>query len=242
MHKISKSTKMQKIKSGMLYFILILLIACAPTSNISHKENKKWKPEFRMQAGVNHGGIIENTDMGDIGNIEVDAFSGATKLGANAGIHSLLPLKRNCLEIGIDYMFSNQTFNYNDASNDYFGKRDIISSQFMLPVTYNIGFFRRQYSEGLFQVKIGYVFQYNLINVSEDNPGLPAYTTNKFSSGITLGCASTPFKLKNGSNLGFFLDAYRGSQIYEDLYNQSDFDMPGSSYFKVGIIYHLKNK
>jgi hypothetical protein len=233
---------MQKIKNGMLYLVLILVIACAPTSKISNEENKKWKPEFRILAGVNHGGVVENTNMGDIENIEVDAFSGATKLGANTGIHSLLPLKRNYIEIGLDYMFNNQTFKYNDVANNYFGKRDIISSQFMLPITYNIGCFRQRYSEDLFQIKLGYVFQYNLYNVSDDSPYLPEYSTNNFSKGLTVGLASIPFKFENGAKLGFFFDAYRGSQLYNDLYNRSTFKIQGSSYFKTGIIYHFKNK
>jgi len=225
----------------MLCLILILVIACSTSNNISQHENKKWKPKYRVVAGINHGGIVENTNMNDIEDVVVDAISGATKIGVNSGIHSLLPLRRNYIEAGVDYIFNNQTFTFNDVSNDYFGQRKIASSQFMLPITYNIGLFRKKYSDGLFQIKPGYVFQYNLYNVKDESPGLPEYTTNNFSKGITLGIASTPFKLKNDSYLGLYFDFYRGSQMYNDLYNRSTFEMPGSSYFKAGIIYQFKH-
>lgn len=219
--------------------MIFLLISCASTNKMSQTEDEKWKPDFRVQAGINHGGIVENTDMSEIENVEVDAFSGATKTGFNAGIHTLLPIKRNNIEIGVDYMQNNQTFTYKDVLNAFNGEREVKTSQFIVPLTYNIGVLRKKYSEGLFQIKIGYVFQFNSFNISDKSPNLPAYTTNNLSSGLTLGLATTPITLMNDTKLGCFFDIYRGSQVYDDFYNKSTFEMPGSSYFKAGVIYQF---
>lgn len=218
-------------------------MGCASLNKLSNSENEKWKPEFRVLAGINQGGIIENTDLSEIEGIKIDAFTGATtKLGYNAGVHTLLPVFKNNVEIGVDYMHNNQTFKFNDNVNSYFGSRALATNQVLIPFTYNIGVLRKKHTEGLFQIKLGYVLQFNSYNISEWGTNLPEYSTNNFSNGITMGIATTPFKFKNGNSIGLYLDAYRGSQIYDDFYNQSTFEMPGSSYFKTGLIYHFKKK
>jgi len=239
------------IKRVLLSFFLLTLFGCSSLNNTTNDNEKKRKPEYRLQAGINHGGIIENTDLsvddvdaysGATEKVEADAFTGATKLGANAGVHILFPVRKNYIETGIDFMFSNQTLNYNDDVNGYFGKREIGTSQFLVPVTYNLGLIRKRYSEGLFQIKLGYVLQYNIFNISDNGNSLPEYSTKDFSSGIAFGFATTPFTLANGSKIGLYLDLYRGSPMYDDFYNGDNFDMRGSGYLKVGIIYHFKTQ
>lgn len=233
---------MQKIVKDIACLLLPLFMACSPVSKLSQEENKKWTPKYRVQIGTNHGGIVENKDLTELENIEPDAFTGATKMGVNAGVHTLLPVRKNYIEVGLDYMLNQQTFNFADEENNFSGTRKVSTSQFLFPVTYNIGVIRKKYEEGLFQVKLGYTFQYNLFDVNDRGNSLPEYTSNNFSSGLALGFSTTAFKLNNGSSLGLYLDLYRGSQIYDDFYNRNTFEMPGSSYFKAGIIYHLKNK
>lgn len=234
---------MKNFKRTIRLLLLVSFITgCATIKNTNNKE-KGWKPRYKLQAGINHGGIVENNDLSVLeGSLpdNVDAYTGATKLGANVGAHMILPVRKNSFEIGVDYMLNNQTFTYTNQSN-YVGDRETTTSQFLFPITYNIGFFRKIEDEGLFRFKFGYVFQANLFGVSDKENGLPNYSTEAFSNGVTLGFDTTPYKLKNGAKLGFFIDLYRGSQIYEDVFNQKAFEKPGSSYIKAGIIYQLKN-
>jgi hypothetical protein len=136
-------------------------------------------------------------------------------------------------------MFSKQVFSYQDPANGYTGNRNIGMSQFMVPLTYNFTFLKKKRPGGLFQLKLGMMFQYNMLSLDDNGSLLPDYHVNRLSNGMILGFETTPFRLENGSRIGFYADLYRGTQIYEDFYNQSAFEMPGSSFFKAGIIYHF---
>lgn len=219
--------------------LIIALFAASCSTQTVTTEHTEWKPTYRLQIGTNKGGVVENTDLAVIPNTQVDAYSGATNTGVNASAKVILPLKRNAIETGIDFMYNGQTFSYADTENGFNGERKLGVSQFMLPITYSIGFFKENHAEGLFQIKVGYVAQLNSIIINNGEGNLPNYSTNVFSNGATFGISSTPFKLKNGSKLGFYIDGYRGSQVYEDFYNQTDFEMPGTAFVKYGIIYQF---
>lgn len=219
----------------ILFIAFVLILTGCNTS----KQGGSWHPYYRAQVGLNKGGITENTDFTKTTDIEPDAFSGATKMGFNASGHIVLPLKRNAIETGLDYMYNNQTFTFKDASNGYSGTRKIGCSQFMLPITYNFGLFRKNNPIGDLQIKIGYLMQLNLISTYDKGAALTNYSTKPFSSGFTLGLSATPFKLSNGSRLGFYIDGYRGTKIYDDFYNRSIYEMPGSSFVKFGVIYQF---
>lgn len=129
-------------------------------------------------------------------------------------------------------------FKYSDVKNAYFGERNIDITQLMLPVTYNFNFFKNGKSYGSFQIKVGLNLQYNYLAIT--NYGiLPEYDYKKISGGLTIGFRLLPFNFKNDKILGFYLDAYRGSQIYEDFYNRSNFEMPGSSFSKFGVFFQF---
>jgi hypothetical protein len=230
-----------KTKKNFLLTVLICITACTSTSRLA-PEKTIWKPSLQLQVGVNNGGIVENTDFTATPNVPVDGFTGATKkVGFNIGTHILLPIKRNAIETGIEYMYNGQSFYYNDPAYNYLGIRQIATSQFMLPLTFNIGLFRIKENKPLFYLKLGYAIQYNLLNVTDNSQQLPAYSYNHWSNGPTLGISTTPFQLKNGASVGIYLDAYRGSKIYDDIYNSNDYEMSGSSYYKFGLIYQFKN-
>ncbi len=227
---------MQRIKI-LAALIALGAIGCAP-KNLNYP-SEQCKPLYRIQVGLNKGGVVENTDLAVIPNTEVDAYSGATSKGFNASGKAVIPLKKNAIETGVDFMYNGQTFSYNDSENGFNGERNLGVSQLMVPVTYSIGFIKSKHSEGLFQVKLGYVAQFNFVNVSNTEGNLPTYSTKVFSNGATFGISSTPFKLGNGSKLGFYIDGYRGTQAYEDFYNRTDFEMPGTAFIKYGIIYQF---
>lgn len=197
-----------------------------------------------MQAGSNIGGITENTDMTVVPNISVppeatvDAFTGATQIRYNLGFHVKKTLKRNQIEAGLDYMYNYQTFNYIDAGNFYFGVRRMQVSQIMFPLTYNFVLLKKTLPNADINFKIGFLGQLNIVSVTETGI-LPEYSIHPWSNGLTIGISAYPFQFKNNNKIGFYLDGYRGSQIYEDFYNQAGFEMPGSSFIKFGLKYEF---
>ncbi|HQN94252.1 MAG TPA: hypothetical protein PLQ09_09030 [Prolixibacteraceae bacterium] len=223
---------------SFLFATLIALSGCASSQKATEAyQNRKVK--FGVEAGANHGGIVENRDLQQIENMPVDGFTGATKIGFHAGGHATIPLGRNDIQAGINYMFSPQTFTYNDAVHGYNGTRTVSLSQLSIPLTYNINLFKRWLAPGTVAVKLGGVLQYNLPKVSNSGT-VTEYSMNKFSGGAQFGISALPFRFKNGSRLGTSFDFYKGSQIFEDFYNKKEYQMPTSSYMKLSIIYQFK--
>jgi hypothetical protein len=217
------------------YCILIIILCGCSTTNLQDK----WKPFYRLQGGMNHGGITENTDFSETANIPVDAFTGATKLNFNAGGHVLLPVLGNSIETGLDFMHSSQSFTFKDNTNFFKGTREIGTSQIMLPITIDFAFLKDlEQPLGALQLKLGYLMQLNFFSVT-DAGILPSYSNKGFSKGMLFGISATPFRLSNGNRIGLYLDAYRGSKIYNDFYNTGVYKMPASSFLKFGVIYQF---
>lgn len=220
----------------IIFVVLLLLGGCSVVSKTASPEKRK--PVYRIQLGSNKGGIVDNTDMSVIPGAGVDAFTGATVRGINASAKVLLPLKYNSAETGIEIMSNKHLLTYNDQQNNFLGERSIALTQFMIPLTYSIGILKRNVPEGLVQIKFGYLAQFNHFRF--DNKGqLSEYSSKVFSSGAVLGLSTCPIKLGNGSRIGFYVDAYRGSPAYHDFYNQPEFEMPGTAFLKYGIIYQF---
>ncbi|MCF8361760.1 MAG: hypothetical protein K9G70_03965 [Prolixibacteraceae bacterium] len=217
-------------------FLLILLIAGCTSKRYIEKGNVQRDISIRAVGGIEHGGIIENTDMSVVENSTVDAVSGATKTGFNAGAHALFPMNGNDLETGLEYQLSFNELSFNDPNNDFNGIRDIQLSQIVVPFTYNINIFKK--NPELLSLKMGGAFQLNL-PLLNDTGNLPEYTINRLSSGVHIEISSLPFHFNNGSKAGASISGYRGSQIYEDYYNRSEFEEPGSSYYKFNLIYQF---
>ncbi len=226
---------MKPIKMISLIMVAILTTACTTTK----PSQEKWQPAYKIQAGINKGGIVENTQFDDMEKTPVDAYSGATSIGANTGIHVSLPTGKNNIETGIDLMYNRQYFKYQDNTNQFTGTSTMDIYQVMFPVVYSIVFFKNIQAGGLFQVKVGYLAQLNFLHQVKKSGTTPQYDKNLYSGGFTAGIASTPIKLKNGNMLGCYFDVYRGGQIYKDFYNKTSYEEPGSSFIKTGIIYHF---
>jgi len=224
------------MKKNWIIIVSAMLISGCKSSDVNKNKMGKWAPKYQIEVGANKGGIIENTDFTLLPEVLPDAFSGATKTGANIGIHTVLPLRHNAVQLGLVYMYNQQIFTYNDVKNNHFGKRKLDVSQVMLPTTFNIGLFRKNYPQGLFQLKFGHVLLYNLIDITNTTDQLPNYSYNRWSNGFTFGISTIPYSLKNGMKLGAYFNIYRGSQIFTDFYNQPRFEMPGSSYLSYGIV------
>ncbi len=217
----------------ILFFAMTLVtVSCVPAGEMMSIEAPV---KFSFQAGINAGGVTENTDMSVVPDVHTaDAFTGATSLGFHAGFHIHKDLGNNQTETGVDYMYSHQTFTYNDEENGFRGRREITLSQFMFPVTYNIVIFKRRLPEAEIQLKAGYLVQWNFLSAT-DYGTLPLYSTRQWSNGLIVGLSAFPIRFDNGNKLGFYLEAYRGNRIYEDYYNRPSFDMPGTSFVRLGV-------
>jgi len=233
---------MQKRAVHIKLFVFLSLIGCKSSLSTSKDKTSAQNLEFNIQIGTNSGGVVENTDLENGPGVAVDAFSGATKTGFNAGASLGIPIKKNAIQTGMDFMYNHQTFTYNDSENGFIGSRDLALSQIMLPVTWNFGLLNHPEHGRQIELKLGPVLQYNILSVSDNTNTLPVFNHNKFSAGFSLGFSAFPFSFENSSKLGFSLEVYRGGQIYDDYYNRSQFEMPGSSFAKFELVYHFSNK
>lgn len=222
----------------ILIFSMLLMGGCKTSRQIFEDAETK-KLQYSVQLSSSKGGIVENTQMEDIAGAGVDAFSGATRRGVSAGARVALPLGRHFLEAGLDYMFSGQTFTFNDVQNRFTGRRKLDTHQFMFPTTFNLSLFRKNHANGLLQIKLGHLLQLNNVSVTNETGSLPGYDLNRWSNGFLFGVHLIPFQFNNGARMGLFIEGYRGSQIYEDHYNQKEFEMPGTAFSRVGVIYHF---
>lgn len=222
-----------KRKNLQILLILSMIISSCSTTDISQR-----KAKISVQAGLNKGGITENTDLESI-NIpenQSDVFTGATKTGYNIGLHINKPLKYGEIESGLDFMQNKQTLKYSNPNLNHLGQRQLTVNQLMIPITYNFIIFKKHLNKNEIQLKIGYLGQLNFVN-TKDNGKLPDFDIKKWSNGAVFGISAYPIVLKNNNKIGIFADLYRGSQIYIDEYNKTEFEMPGSSFLKYGIRY-----
>ncbi len=219
----------------MKKYILTLTVYALISCSVSEKTQTETKHDFKFYAGYGKGGIIENTDMTVLENVAPDAFTGATYFGGNIGAHYEITRKRSGIETGFDAFIYNQKFTYNDAANQYFGERKIVSTQIRVPITYNFTILRYKNLDQLLQLKLGLSTAYIFASVNESGASLPDYSLKHFTIGPTFGVVLIPVKFKNQSGLGLSFDVLRSGKVYDDFYQKGD--MPGLSYRNFSILY-----
>lgn len=224
------------MKHFLIIFTVGIFLGCASTNKTT---NSKSTVNYKFQAGIHHGGIVENTDLEVIPGIEPDAFSGATRVGISLGAKSEIVVGKSMLENGLDVLTSKHIFDYNDELNANVGKREISVTQIRVPLSYNFTLFNNEIRKNWFQLKLGLSAGYTHLNVEDKNDNLPAYSKKPWSIGPMVGLEVLPFTMANGSNLGLHMELHRSGQVYKDFYNVGD--MPGLSYFKFGLTYRLPN-
>ncbi len=230
------------ILTQILVFFLLssILFSCT----VSEKSKRGLK--FSFLTGYGYGGIVENTDLSIIPNASptqestVDAYSGSTIGGANIGLHINKTLFFGEFQTGAEFLYNYQSFSYADNGNMFIGVRKLHVNQFLFPITYNFVLLKKLAPQSEIQIKIGFLGQYNILSVTDIGiTPLPDYKINNWSQGAVLGISAYPLILNNDSKLGFYCEVYRGSRIYTDFYNQENFEMPGSSFLKIGIKYQF---
>lgn len=227
-------TKNQRI--GWIVLPVWILAACSPVA-----PNRDGRLQYSVQAGLYQGGITENTNMAEVGEVPVDAFTGATHSGVTAGIRVGKSVRNQSVGIGLDWAIASQDFNFNDPQNGYVGSRGLTLNQLMVPITWNVGMIRRHQADGMVKLKLGLMGQFTVFSAS-DQGTLPPFTTHALSGGFTLGISITPLTLNSGHRLGLFAEGYRGTILYEDFYNSKEMKIPGSSCLKIGVVLTFPRK
>ncbi len=152
----------------------------------------------------------------------------------NAGIHTEINLKGHLIETGLDYISFDQTVEYKLPSLSVAGNRDFSFHQLRLPLTYNLLLFKNRQNRPRLILKAGMPVGYTFIESVTENGNIPDYKFTNWDYGPTLGASIYPLQLKQNYRVGFYLDLYRGSRIYEDIYHKSEV-IGGHSYMKYGI-------
>jgi hypothetical protein len=206
--------------------IIMAFAGCAPISRNIQSSLNSPASAISIYGGTNWGGIVENRN--------IDGITGATKLKYSGAAYYQFELENHQIETGLEYVSFDQQISYQDPLNSISGGRNISFSQIRIPFTYHFPFFSDIRGIPLLTFKagisIGYLINKNVVDVGS----LPQYKLNKTDIGFAAGLAFQPLKIGRNGRIGFFLDAYRGNQVYEDIYHKSGQAGNGSA-LKFGI-------
>jgi len=218
--------------------LILAILSCSMTKNslIRDNDNPEKHSTISILAGLSSGGLVENTEMSGINGVSnVDAITGATKTLFNSGIHTEIDIKGHKIETGLDYITFDQSIEYMVPSLSVNGQRDVQFHQLRLPLTYNFQFFRDSQNYSRLILKAGFSMGYTFSKSVSDFGNIPDYKFTNWDYGPTLGVSVFPLQLKQNYRIGFYLDLYRGSQIYEDIYHKAE-GIGGQSFMKFGVI------
>jgi len=171
-----------RLARKVLIVSCLLLVSCSGL-----KELDEASPSFKFYAGATHGGIIENTDLELIRPISPDAFSGATRVGIQAGAHFEYPLSRISLETGLDLFLNGQVFTYEDYFPSFSGTRELLTTQLRIPLVVNFRLFKGVMEDGMLQLKLGLSPGYVFFSVEDQGadrqePSQTIHDSKSFSS------------------------------------------------------------
>jgi hypothetical protein len=244
---LSSISKIIFNRSAFLYLfsavLILTILSCSTAKNslIRDNDNSEKHSTISILAGLSSGGHVDNTIMSGINDVSnIDAVTGATKTRFNAGIHTEINLKSHYIETGLDYISFDQSVEYKLPSFSVAGNRDFNFHQLRLPLTYNLHLFKNSQNYPLLILKAGMSVGYTFSESVTHNGNIPDYKFTKWDYGPTIGIAVYPIQFKQSYRMGIYMDLYRGSQIYEDIYHQSE-GMGGHSFIKFGIVIQALN-
>jgi hypothetical protein len=200
----------------------------------------KAEVKFTVLAGGSYGGLVHNENMHGINGVSgVDAITGATKVGSNAGIHLILKGHGRTIETGLDYVNLSKSIKYEMPSLSVNGTRNFETHQLRLPVTYNFGFFKNDLKQTKLVLKVGLSAGYTFSKTIEDSEGsenLPEYDFSDWDLCGKIGVSYYPFNLNQNSRFGIYIDAYRGFKAYKDIYHEAAY-LGGNAFMRFGFIF-----
>ena len=224
------------LNNALFAAIVSTLLNCA-SSRMPARNADLSHVSVSILAGSAAGGLVDNRKLlGETAAADLDAITGATKSTLGVGVHTEIPVGKIYIESGIDYLGFNQSFSFDHTREDVFASKSLTFHQLRAPLTINFHLLpRRENRPRLILragVSAGYTFHKSIIETGVQ----PDYEFYNWDIGPTLGATYFPVILKNGQPLGFFLDVYRGSRIFDDIYHQEK-GVGAQSYFKLGLVY-----
>ncbi len=223
--------------NSLTKFSFMMLILALTSCSVTKKTTKP-PPSFRINAGIQKGGIIANTDFTTLENTPPDGFTGANSKGIHAAIHYEYFTSFVSFETGLDLLWNKQTFNYSDIGNNYVGVRQLFTTQFRVPLFVNMRFLKGKNPEGMMKFKLGISPGLSMINQLSAEGSLPDYSTSSFSLGPAMAIELSPFRINEKYNPGLYFGLFRSAQaVYNDFYQVGD--MPALSYMTFGITWKL---
>ena len=196
-----------------------------------------------LKLGSSYGGIIENNkpDAYSGSTVPVDAVSGATQAGSTVSFQTTFAYKGHTFQTGIDYVNLRHTITYNDTLHKYKGRRLFNIHQFRVPILYNINLLRDFDKVPTVIVHLGFSGGFTLTSgiTEEYFLNLPGYSFTRFDIGPQVGLTLQPLQLDYHHYLGLYVDFYRGTRVYKDLYHE-DKGVGNLSFFKVGAILYMR--
>lgn len=225
---------MKRFYRHFLWTPVFLLTVFASGLGQSPFEQPEYKYSFLL--GINGGGMVENSELKGLkGATGADAITGATKLQITVGVHRNFKILGQWFETGFDFLDFDHSIDYNLPSFHRHGSIRFSFQQIRLPIRYKLQIYNNQYTEKNVTVNFGLSFGYSLFKEEHSTGNMPHYSIRQTDWGPSLGLVIFPFSstyLKNG---GFFVDAYRGSQIFDDPFHKAS-GVGNNSYLKFGFI------
>lgn len=212
--------------SYLTFAILSILIFATSCSGPKESPNSNNTIQYSIRAGGNWGGIIEDT--------EIDAISGATNVRFAVGAHIIIPKGNFGIETGLDMLGQDQTLTYYNEEKEIMGERNFQYTTLSIPLTLNWNAIRNTDQLPILGFKIGLAGLYALKPGTKESGNPISYEWNSFSVGPVFGLYSRPIHLKNGNQLGLYVDFYRGSKVYKDALHQGS-DVGNLSSLQFGV-------
>jgi hypothetical protein len=196
-----------------------------------------------IKLGSNYGGIIENSkpDASRGATTPVDAVSGATQSGSTASLQTTFEFKGHTFQTGIDYVSHRQKISYDDTLHGIYGRRSFQIHQLRVPLFYNINLLRDFDKVPTIMIHLGFSGGLTLSPGITDELylGLPGYTFSSVDIGPQLGITLQPLQIDYHHYLGLYIDFYRGTRIYEDVYHK-DKGVGNLSFYKFGALLYFR--
>ncbi len=190
--------------------IVLILIILTFSQKLAARQN------IIIYTGGNWGGLTGSLPFSETTNV-----SHATKLGANIGLHTELNIYGNHIETGLDYVYYNQDFIYNDSLNNISGTRTFFLHALTIPLTYNFHFFNREDGNPWLVFGIGMFGSWFFYEKVTDAGRLTDYHLNNANYGIYLHFIFYPFEFLDKNLLGIYVNLSRSinsNNFYSDKY------------------------
>lgn len=195
-----------------------------------------------IKLGSSYGSISENSKQDkDAAKIPENAVSSNTQSGSTVSFQTTFEYKGLTFQTGIDYVNSRHTISFDDTARNYQGRRLFNMHQFRVPFYYNINILRDFDRVPTIILHIGFSGGLTLTPGVTDEYylDLPGYSFNHFDIGPQVGLTIQPLQLDYHHYFGLYVDFYKGTRVYKDVYHE-DKGAGNFSFYKFGALLYFR--